>query len=683
MKRTRPEQGLAGTGPQIGSAPRARGAPPAARAVPTPSRIAFIGLIAAAGGAIAYAVSRVSAPPDPTTATASIALTTLLDVGQALLRDIERVVQPAMERTRKLASSPAILRALQTGDSAAQTAACNAAVTGATEIDALALFDHEGRICAMNTVYADGKPIDRARVDRVLHKSFADRDIIQSCARNGAQRAALEFQTTCDITPALFDSTGLSVAYSTPVVDNVSGERIGVLSSRLRFERLSDLILARRVGGKPDSIQFVTDEGGYFSERINAGEVEPPAPPDVLASIVAPLVQGSSDQVLVRHGPMHLMVFRLLGFSTLEGGGIQVMLSADDAWLAREARQGRLLEAGSSALIGTLLLLVAATLRSATISARDRRVIAAQKLELEGEMAVRQRVEAERAKLAESLIDASRRAGMAEVATGVLHNVGNALNSVNVSAGVVKDRVNGLKVDNLAKASTLLRDHSSDLASFLDVDEKGKRIPAYLLKLAESLASDQQAICAELGALTEGIDHIKTIVSTQQEYSSAGGLVEDVSIVETIEAALRIHIPRADRHHVCIVREFAELPPVRTDKHKLAQILLNLLNNAFQAMREPSDRGRTLTLRSGASGDRVTISVTDTGCGIARDNLTRVFSYGFTTKKNGHGFGLHSSANAAAEMGGTLTAHSDGLNAGATFTLELPLRNEVASPWVR
>jgi len=657
--------------------PAARGA--AVPGIPRACRVAWTALAVAGLLAIGYGASRLLAQPDPAAASASAALPLLVDVGQALLRDIRRVVEPAVERTRKLAVSPEMIDALRSDDAARLTDVCNAAITGATEIDALAAFDRDGRIRALNTIYADGTRIEPGRVQRVLDRSFADREIIQSCARNGTLHAALEFQTGCDITPALFDSTGLSVAYSIPVFDPAGGERLGVLSTRLRFERLSTLIAARKIGKEAGAIQFVTDQGGYFSERINSGAAPPPVPPAVLARVVAPLVTGSSDQVMVRHGAAHLMLFRLQDFATLDGGGIQVMLRADDHWLAREAQLARIAEAGTAALIGVLLLLASAMLRAAATAARAGRVIAEQKRTLEAEMVERQRVEAERANLAQSLIEASRRAGMAEIATGVLHNVGNALNSVNVSAAVVQDRVRALKVDGLARASRLLRENGDDLPNYLSADDKGRRIPGYLLKLAENMAGEQGAICAELGTLAERIDHIKTIVSTQQEYSRAGGLIQEVSLTETLEAVLRIHATRATRHSVRIVRALADVGLIRTDKHRLAQILLNLVSNAFQAMRDVAEHERVLTLRTAADGERIRISVTDTGSGIAPENLTRIFSYGFTTRDDGHGFGLHSSANAAREMGGSLTATSDGPGQGATFTLELPLRREVDS----
>jgi signal transduction histidine kinase len=124
---------------------------------------------------------------------------------------------------------------------------------------------------------------------------------------------------------------------------------------------------------------------------------------------------------------------------------------------------------------------------------------------------------------------------------------------------------------------------------------------------------------------------------------------------------------------VKVVRQLADLPPLLTDKHKTLMILVNLVSNAKYAMDgvPPAERILTVKLERNATG-QVRIEVHDNGMGIAPEMLTRIFQYGFTTREEGHGFGLHSSALAAQEMGGALTVHSDGPGRGATFTLELP-----------
>ncbi len=273
------------------------------------------------------------------------------------------------------------------------------------------------------------------------------------------------------------------------------------------------------------------------------------------------------------------------------------------------------------------------------------------------------------------LMLASRQAGMAEVATGVLHNVGNVLNSVNVSAAVIADRLRQSKCAGIGKLSKLFQEQGADLARFLTEDERGRQVPSYLQQLAVHLDQERAELIQELEGLTQNIQHIKEIVTTQQEYARVSGLVETVALPDLVEDALKMHGGSYARHAIRIVRQYAPLPPVMVDKHKVLQILVNLFSNAKYACDAIKNTGdRQVTVRVAATGDnRARIEVTDNGVGIAPENLTRVFSQGFTTRKGGHGFGLHSGALAARELGGSLTAHSEGLGRGATFTLELPL----------
>ncbi len=271
------------------------------------------------------------------------------------------------------------------------------------------------------------------------------------------------------------------------------------------------------------------------------------------------------------------------------------------------------------------------------------------------------------------LVDASRVAGMAEVATGVLHNVGNVLNSVNISASLVVEQLRKSKAASLVRVLELLRSHRQDLGLFMSEDPKGRQLPAFLEAVAEQLIREQELMKKETQGLQKNIEHIKQIVTMQQTYAKVSGVREEVMPREIVEDALRMAGPALTRHQVELVREFDVVPPVQVDRHLVLQILVNLINNARQAM-ESRAEGRQLRLRIAHRSDRhVRIEVSDNGMGIAPENLTRIFQHGFTTKKNGHGFGLHSGANAAKGMGGSLRVHSGGPGTGACFILELPL----------
>jgi signal transduction histidine kinase len=293
------------------------------------------------------------------------------------------------------------------------------------------------------------------------------------------------------------------------------------------------------------------------------------------------------------------------------------------------------------------------------------------------EREIRERIETQ-AKLEEShqqLLQVSRQAGMAEVATGVLHNVGNVLNSVSVSATVVCDRLRQSEVEDLRRAAAMLEGKNGGLARFLTDDPKGKLLPEYLAKASRLLASERDELVGEMAAVVNHIEHIKEIVAMQQTYAKVFGVMEPVSPAALVQDALRMNAAAFDRHGVRVSQQIDEsVPPALVDRHKVLQILVNLLRNAKYALDEqaPAEKRLEIHVRK-AGGETVAIAVRDNGVGIAPENLTRIFGHGFTTKKDGHGFGLHSGALAAKQMNGSLTVHSDGPGQGATFTLELPI----------
>lgn len=285
----------------------------------------------------------------------------------------------------------------------------------------------------------------------------------------------------------------------------------------------------------------------------------------------------------------------------------------------------------------------------------------------------RKAVEAEIDRVHKELIRASRQAGMAEVATNVLHNVGNVLNSLNVSANLVADNVRSLKIESLARVVALLQANAACLGTFMADDERGRRIPDFLAQLSSHLASTQRSLLTELGSLTHNIEHIKDIVATQQTYAKRCGVTETVDVAMLVEDSLAMNRGAFVRHGVTLTREFAPVPQITVDKHKVLQILVNLERNAKYACDASGRSAKNVTVRIAKSEGGVQIQVSDNGVGISAENMRRLFTHGFTTKKEGHGFGLHGGALTAKEIGGCLAAYSEGNGRGATFTLTLPL----------
>lgn len=290
------------------------------------------------------------------------------------------------------------------------------------------------------------------------------------------------------------------------------------------------------------------------------------------------------------------------------------------------------------------------------------------------DITARKEAAAELQRLHGELVDASRAAGMAEVATGVLHNVGNVLNSVGVSAQLLHDQVSRSKFTSLQQAVALMGQHAPQLGTFLTDDPKGKLLPGFLTKVTEHVAGEHQRWLEELGQLQANIEHMKEVVAMQQDYARVSLNLEPLAAAELLEDALRMNHSSLERHGVRVERDYHDVPAVNVDKHKVLQILVNLIRNAKSALDDAPAPDKRIKLKIYKNGSgRVKILVTDNGVGISKENLTRVFQHGFTTRRDGHGFGLHSGAIAAKELGGDLMVHSDGPGQGATFTLELPV----------
>jgi signal transduction histidine kinase len=313
-------------------------------------------------------------------------------------------------------------------------------------------------------------------------------------------------------------------------------------------------------------------------------------------------------------------------------------------------------------------------------SVEEMREIARQRAQLEGTQQVIEAEVVERTAELEELqkrhLEVARRAGMAEIATSVLHNVGNVLNSVNVSAAAIGERLRSFGVSDLNRAADLLESRRRDLKTFLTEDSRGLHVPQFVIELSRQMARDEEAIRTEIGCLTKSIEHIKDIVTVQQSYAGVAGFVEEVSIAELIDDAIRINSASLGRHHIEIVCELEELPRALLAKQKFLQVVVNLLSNAKYAVMESRNPERRIVVRLAKSGDdRVRLEIGDTGVGISSENLTRIFSHGFTTRKEGHGFGLHSAANLVQEMDGVISASSEGPERGATFVVEVPLKS--------
>jgi len=285
----------------------------------------------------------------------------------------------------------------------------------------------------------------------------------------------------------------------------------------------------------------------------------------------------------------------------------------------------------------------------------------------------RKRMEEEKRQLHEQLLDTSRQLGMAEVASGVLHNVGNVLNSVNVSVGILGDVVQHTLVGDVQRISQLFDKHQDDLGAFVSENPKGKQIPGYLRRLSSQLLDEKHRMLAELDRIKDNVSRAQQCVAAQQDLAKPNHITEPFWLEDLIEEALVLNEDALKQGRIQVVREFHELPQVMFDRHQILQVAVSLIRNACQAMDSVPERRLTVRIKQiPGPPDSVRLEVKDSGRGIHSEDLTRIFGQGYSGKGEGRGTSLHNGALVAKNFGGALIARSDGLGQGATLVLDLP-----------
>lgn len=273
----------------------------------------------------------------------------------------------------------------------------------------------------------------------------------------------------------------------------------------------------------------------------------------------------------------------------------------------------------------------------------------------------------------QEMVEKAHKAGMADIATGTLHNVGNILTSVKTSTQILNEIAMKPQFKNLQEANGLLRRNIDDLDAFFGEGGKGKKLMQYYLMLEDGFHEENDKTLSHIRRLAEKVDVIADVIAAQQSYAGEGGLLEEYKLDAIIEDSLTMLVGTLDKHHIEIIKEYDNIGMVPVQKVKLVHVLINLFNNAKDAMVETAEDERRIIIKLEKDDTHAYIRVKDTGHGIKTSDLEKIFSHGYTTKDKGHGFGLHSSANYMVEMGGRLTASSDGVGKGSTFTIDFPL----------
>jgi sensor domain CHASE-containing protein len=267
----------------------------------------------------------------------------------------------------------------------------------------------------------------------------------------------------------------------------------------------------------------------------------------------------------------------------------------------------------------------------------------------------------------------AHRAGMAEIASEVLHNVGNAVSTANCCAEVIADRLTHSRLPGLGKATSLLSEQAGNAAHFFDEDPRGQKLIGYLVSLTNTLQKEQEENLIELHRLQETIRHIRDTIASQQSHARKSDFRQQVDLRALLNETLLVNEALQKQCGVKATIHMPELPPVELNRSRIAQVLVNLEKNAMLSMQSVPGKNHELTVNVGIlNSDTLQIEVRDTGTGFTPEIHERLFCQGFTTRKEGSGLGLHYCVNVIREMGGDITAHSDGPGTGATFQVTIP-----------
>jgi signal transduction histidine kinase len=280
----------------------------------------------------------------------------------------------------------------------------------------------------------------------------------------------------------------------------------------------------------------------------------------------------------------------------------------------------------------------------------------------------------EHARTMEKLINTSRLAGKAEVATEVLHNVGNTLNSISVSSEQIRELIEKSSGLTLPGIVDLINQHTDNVEEFFGHDPRGKQLPLYFTKLSEQLTREQKDLLNESNRQIKHIRLVSEIIRTQQDAAKKSGLLEQIDLSRIIEECLQVFAQQIKENQISIERNYLPLPAMKGERHKILQVLNNLISNAIDAFDALKQERKTVLLRLYPFEEKsVVLEINDNGKGMSSEVLEQIFVFGFSTKKNGHGFGLHSAANLANEMNGTLSVESSREGYGSIFRLQLPI----------
>ncbi|MCY4587492.1 MAG: PAS domain S-box protein [Bryobacterales bacterium] len=270
--------------------------------------------------------------------------------------------------------------------------------------------------------------------------------------------------------------------------------------------------------------------------------------------------------------------------------------------------------------------------------------------------------------------------GKLEIVDTILHNIGNAISSVTIGVGTIREQVTGnelvLRLGALAKA---VEAHRDDLIPYLQTDPKGRQVIPFLLALSQDFAQQNEQLQKTVERVEKRVEHIVDIIRTQRSFTSEAMERKDINLQRAVADAVKLLQDSIAKREIRISIDSQNAPKeIRVQESQFQQMLINLIKNSIEAIDGLAESNGLeaeprIQVRSYVEEDFLVLDVIDNGIGIEEKSSKIIFTAGYTTKKRGSGLGLHSTANFIIGSGGQIIPLSDGIGKGATMRVKLRL----------
>ena len=285
--------------------------------------------------------------------------------------------------------------------------------------------------------------------------------------------------------------------------------------------------------------------------------------------------------------------------------------------------------------------------------------------------------------LAEEALTQAFAQGRLEVVDTILHNIGNAINSVTTGTETLyRNLMNDQLARRLRALADAIRPHRNDWIDYISNDPQGQKVLPFIIALAEDFARRNRGLAKTVERVRDRAQHIADIVRTQKSPGSSGMSRKDVNLRKALSDAIKVVRDSRDNGRIRIDVDCAEAPKeIRTQESQFHQMMVNVIKNSVQAIHERAESDGLeeepcIRIRAGIEGDFLSLEVSDNGIGFSGKDTRMFFAAGYTTKESGAGLGLHSAANFVVGSGGRIDLSSDGIGKGATARVRLRLSQE-------